>query len=155
MLRPDSLRIYVLLLYNWNVEDFQSLAEFRYQIRRFLRFSEESARRHGIEPQQHQLLLTVKGYRGEAEGPTVGYLADRLQLRPNTAVELVNRMESSGLVIRRPSSEDRRRSIVHATARGERILSKLSAEHHRELRENGPALVAALQALLKKKQKAA
>lgn len=136
------------------MEDFHSLSEFRYQIRRFLRFSEESARRSGIEPQHHQLLLTVKGYRGEAEGPTVGYVADRLQLRPNTAVELVNRMEATGLVTRKPSSEDRRRSIVYATARGERILAKLSAEHRQELCENGPALVAALQILLKKKKAA-
>jgi len=136
-------------------EEFHSLSEFRYQIRRFLRFSEESARHHGIEPQQHQLLLTVKGYRGDIEGPTVGFLADRLQLRPNTAVELVNRMAAAGLVVRRPSSEDRRRSIIQATPRGERILAKLSVEHHRELRENGPALVAALQSLLKKKQRAA
>ncbi len=84
----------------------------------------------------------------------MGYVADRLQLRPNTAVELVNRMEATGLVTRKPSSEDRRRSIVYATARGERILAKLSAEHRQELCENGPALVAALQILLKKKKAA-
>ncbi len=128
--------------------DFYALAEFRYQIRRFLRFSEEAARRSGLEPQQHQLLLAVKGYRSETEGPTVGYLADRLQLRPNTAVELVNRMEKCGLVIRHPGKEDRRRSLVQATARGERLLAKLAAEHRRELRETGPHLVAALQALI-------
>jgi DNA-binding MarR family transcriptional regulator len=129
--------------------DYQALAEFRYQIRRFLHFSEEAARLSTVEPQQHQLLLATKGYSGDpAEGPTIGYLADRLQIRHHSAVELIDRMASSGLVERAQGERDRRQVIISLTRYGDRILKKLSAEHIRELRERGPALVAALEAIV-------
>jgi DNA-binding MarR family transcriptional regulator len=127
------------------VNDFESLAEFRYQIRRFLHFSEQAARLSEIEPQHHQLLLAAKGFRGKpGEGPTIGYLAERLQIRHHSAVELVDRMVSHGLVERVQNERDRRQVIISLTRYGDRILRKLSAEHIRELREMGPALVAAL-----------
>jgi DNA-binding MarR family transcriptional regulator len=129
--------------------DYQALAEFRYQIRRFLHFSEQAARLSELEPQQHQLLLAAKGFPGpRADGPTIGYLAERLQIRHHSAVELVNRMEAASLVERSPSPRDRRQVIVHLTPQGDRLLKKLSAGHIRELRETGPALVAALQSLV-------
>jgi DNA-binding MarR family transcriptional regulator len=131
------------------VTDYEALAEFRYHIRRFLHFSEQAARVSDIEPQHHQLLLAAKGYRGTAEdGPTIGYLAERLQIRHHSAVELIDRMVSQGLVQRSPGSRDRRQVIVSLTRYGDRILKKLSAEHIRELRETGPALVAALDAIV-------
>jgi DNA-binding MarR family transcriptional regulator len=131
------------------VNDFEALAEFRYQIRRFLHFSEQNARGSEIEPQQHQLLLAAKGYRGSAdEGPTIGYLAERLQIRHHTAVELIDRMVAHGLVERKHSQHDRRQVIVSPTRQGDRILRKLSTDHLRELREMGPALVSALDAIV-------
>jgi DNA-binding MarR family transcriptional regulator len=131
------------------VTDYEALAEFRYHIRRFLHFSEQAARVSDIEPQHHQLLLAAKGYRGNAEdGPTIGYLAERLQIRHHSAVELIDRMVSQGLVQRSTGSRDRRQVLVSLTRYGDRILKKLSAEHIRELRETGPALVAALDAIV-------
>lgn len=131
------------------MNDYEALAEFRYHIRRFLHFSEEAARLSEIEPQHHQLLLAVKGFRGKPdEGPTIGYLADRLRIRHNSAVELIDRMVSHGLVERLHGERDRRQVIVSLTRYGDRILKKLSADHIRELRETGPALVAALEAIV-------
>lgn len=131
------------------MNDFEALAEFRYHIRRFLHFSDEAARLSEIEPQHHQLLLAAKGFRGEpGEGPTIGYLAERLQVRHHSAVELIDRMASQGLVERRQSEHDRRQVIIFLTRYGDRILRKLSADHIRELRETGPALVAALESIV-------
>src|SRR5690242_12123545 len=124
--------------------DYEALAEFRYHIRRFLHFSEQASRTQEIEPQQHQLLLAAKA----AGQPTIGHLAERLQIRHHSAVELIDRMVASGLVERSPSEQDRRQVIVSLTERGERVLKKLSTEHLRELRERGPALVATLEALV-------
>jgi DNA-binding MarR family transcriptional regulator len=124
--------------------DYEALAEFRYQIRRFLHFSEQAARSCEIEPQQHQLLLAAKA----SQQPTIGYLADRLQIRHHSAVELVNRMVTSGLIQKAQSDQDRRQMIVSPTARGERVLDELSTEHVRELRDRGPALVTSLEALV-------
>jgi DNA-binding MarR family transcriptional regulator len=131
------------------VNDFEALADFRYHIRRFLHFSEQAARRCEIEPQHHQLLLAAKGFRGErGEGPTVTYLAERLQLRHHSTVELIDRLVSQGLVERHPSLLDRRQVMVLLTRSGDRILRKLSKEHVRELRETGPALVAVLASIV-------
>lgn len=131
------------------VTDYQALAEFRYQIRRFLHFSEQAARVSEIEPQHHQLLLAAKGYTGNPEeGPSIGYLAERLQIRHHSAVELIDRMVAHDLVKRLHSGRDRRQVIISLTRHGEQILKKLSADHIRELRESGPALVSALEALV-------
>jgi DNA-binding MarR family transcriptional regulator len=131
------------------VNDYEALADFRYHIRRFLHFSEQVARLSEIEPQHHQLLLAAKGFRGKpGEGPTIGYLAERLQIRHHSAVELIDRMVAHGLVERLPGERDRRQVIVCLTAYGERMLRKLSADHIRELRETGPALVTALEAIV-------
>ncbi len=126
--------------------DYRALAEFRYQIRRFLRFSEDAARAAGLEPQQHQLLLAVKGL-PEGKEPTIGELADRLQIRHHSVVELIDRLESRGLVRRQRSSEDRRKVRVELTPEGERILESLTVEHRNELEAAGPALLRALEEL--------
>jgi DNA-binding MarR family transcriptional regulator len=127
--------------------DYQALAEFRYQIRRFLHFSEEAARQAGLEPQHHQLMLAVKGA-GEGLRPPITYVAERLQLQHHSAVELVDRLVKRGLIQRTRGQRDRRQVHVHLTARGERILKQLTLHHREELRTLAPALVSALKKIM-------
>lgn len=129
--------------------EYQKLEEFRFQIRRFLGFSEAAARDAGIEPQQHQALLALKGM-PEGSPPTIGRLAERLLLKHHSAVGLVDRLQTLGLVDREPSANDARQVLVQLTARGERILHKLSIAHRMELEETGPELAAALRAISRK-----
>jgi DNA-binding MarR family transcriptional regulator len=123
--------------------DYQSLAELRYQIRRFLHFSEQAARNAGLEPRQHQLLLALKGLPGQVR-PKIGELANRLQIQHHSTVELVNRLAESGFVRRHRGPQDRREVLLSLTPKGERVLRELSLHHKSELRMRGPALVAAL-----------
>jgi DNA-binding MarR family transcriptional regulator len=132
-------------------KDYRALAEFRHQIRRFLNFSEAAARGTGIEPQQHQLLLVLKGL-SSAERPTIRTIAERLQIQHNSAVELVRRSVLRGLVQRRTGREDRREASLHITPRGERVLRRLSVSHRDELRSAAPALVRSLEALVPRRQ---
>jgi DNA-binding MarR family transcriptional regulator len=125
------------------LSDYQALAELRYQLRLFLRFSEEAARKVGLEPQQHQVMLALKGLRPGTR-PTVGTLAERMQIQHHSAVELVNRLSSGGLVRRSRSDEDRRQVFLGLTPKGEKVLRELSVGHKAELSSQGPALVAAL-----------
>ena len=127
--------------------DYQSLAELRYQIRRFLHFSEQAARKADVEPRQHQFLLALKGLPDNMR-PTIGVLADRLQIRPHSTVELVNRLSNAGLVKRRHDSDDGREVLLKLTSRGEAVLRELSLHHRAELQSAGPALIAALRAVL-------
>jgi DNA-binding MarR family transcriptional regulator len=133
-----------------DASEYQKLEEFRFQIRRFLNFSEAAARAAGVEPQQHQALLVLKGMSGRS-APAVGRLAERLMLKHHSAVGLVDRLESLGLVLRRASSEDARQVLVHLTPKGERLLRSLSLVHRRELDETGPALTSALRAINRRK----
>ena len=126
--------------------DYRCLAEVRYQIRRFLHFSEQAARATGLEPQQHQLLLAVRS-QGQ---PSIRFLAERLQIQHHSAVELVDRLVARGLVLRSRAPSDRRQVLVQLTPRGKAELEKLTACHLAELRENGPALVDALEAVIRR-----
>ena len=126
--------------------EYRKLEEFRFQIRRFLGFSEGAARDSGIEPQQHQALLALKGMPKDWV-PTIGHLADRLMLKHHSAVGLVDRLETLGLVTRQPSPDDARQVLLRLSAKGERILHRLSLTHHKELEETGPKLVAALRSI--------
>jgi DNA-binding MarR family transcriptional regulator len=123
--------------------DYQSLAELRYQIRHFLHFSEQAVREAGLEPRQHQLMLTLKGLPAEIR-PKIGELAERLQIQHHSTVELVNRLAAGGYVKRHRGGEDRREVLLSLTPKGEKILRTLSLHHKAELRMRGPALVAAL-----------
>ncbi|GAA4303767.1 MarR-type HTH domain-containing protein [Klenkia terrae] len=114
-------------------QDFEALARFRSGIRRYLRFSELTVRQHGITPQQYQLMLAVKGFPGR-EWAVVRELADALQLRHHSVVELVNRAQVEGLVQRTPDPDDARAVRVTLTAVGEQTLGRLSALHWDELR---------------------
>jgi DNA-binding MarR family transcriptional regulator len=121
----------------------ETLAEFRYELRRFLHFSERAAVEVGLQPQQHQLLLQVAGA-PEGETVTIAYAAERLSLRHHSVVELVNRSEREGLLVRTVDTVDKRRAILQATRKGERVLDRLAGDHARELNELAPRLVKAL-----------
>lgn len=120
-----------------------TLAEFRYELRRFLQFSESAALSAGLQPQQHQLLLQVAGAPPGTQ-VTIGYAAERLGLKHNSAVELVDRSEREGLLERRVDPADRRRAILRLTYKGRQILSRLSGDHAQELQERAPRLARAL-----------
>jgi DNA-binding MarR family transcriptional regulator len=120
-------------------EDFEALARFRFAIRRYLRFSEETVRRHGVTPQQYQLMLALKGFPGR-DWAVVREIAERLQLRHHSVVELVDRAQSQGLVRRSADPRDARAVRVHLTDQGERLLGRLSALHRDELRRMDGAL---------------
>lgn len=130
-------------------ETYRALADFRYQIRRFLRVSEEAARKAGLEPQHHQLMLALKGI-PPGEEPRIAYLAERLQIRHHSGVELVDRLEKKGLIQRSRGERDRREVHVELTRRGERILRQLTLQMSEELRSAAPALVAALMRVMKR-----
>ena len=122
-----------------NKAEYQLLAAFRYALRRFLRFSEESARAVGIEPQQHQALLAIKGF-PERERLTIGELAERLQIRHHSAVELAGRLVANGLAARELDAADRRQVYLTLTPHGEALLGKLTMAHREEMRRLGPEL---------------
>jgi DNA-binding MarR family transcriptional regulator len=127
--------------------EYRALAEFRYQIRKFLHFSEQAARAAGLEPQHHQALLALKGL-PEAVPPTIRSLAERLQLQHHSVVELIDRLAERGLVGRSRSEHDRREVFVHLTPLGDKLLQELSLHHRQELRMTGPALVRALETMI-------
>lgn len=126
--------------------EYETLADLRYSLRRFLRFSEEAAQSAGIRPQQHQALLAIKAAAGN-HGITVGELAERLQVRHHSAVGLVNRLVLRGLVARRQNGADRRQVQLALTARGDKTLEKLSAVNKGELRRVGPHIESLLKRL--------
>ncbi len=127
------------------------LAAFRYALRQFLHFSEEAAQAAGIQPQQHQALLAIKGFPGR-DYVTVGELAERLQLRHHSTVGLVDRLVAEKLVVRAPSAQDRRQVFVQLTRRGETVLEKLSSAHAQQLKRMGPELILRLQRLAELKE---
>lgn len=124
--------------------DYQTLARFRYELRKFLAFSETAARKEKLTPQQHQALLSIKGFSHD-KPVTVGEVAKLLLIRHHTAVELMDRMTKLGLIARAADPGDRRRILVRLTAEGERRLRKLSKIHFEELSASGEALARMLQ----------
>jgi DNA-binding MarR family transcriptional regulator len=131
--------------------NYKALAEFRYQIRRFLRFSEETARAGGLEPQQYQLMLALKGIPGEVRA-RIGEVAERLQIQHHSTVELVDRLARRGLIKRRRSGTDRREVFLEFTPRGDKLLQEMALRHRAELREMAPDLVAALKRVVRDTQ---
>jgi DNA-binding MarR family transcriptional regulator len=123
----------------------KDLAEFRYQVRRFIGFSDAASEAGGVSGQQYQMLQVV----GTAEArATISYIADRMVLRHNSAVELVDRGVKAGLVRRGVDEADHRRSVVEMTAKGREMLMKLAEEHLTELERVGPEIVRALNAVV-------
>jgi DNA-binding MarR family transcriptional regulator len=131
--------------------EFRALAEFRYRIRIFLIGSEEAARKAGLEPQQYALMLALRGLPVGLE-PSIRELAERLQLRHHSVVELVDRLERRQFLRRERSRSDRRQVILHLTSRGERVLTRLATQRILELRTAAPALVEALTAVIRSTQ---
>lgn len=113
-------------------QEFETLSDFRYQLRRFLRFSEELTHQYGVTHLQYLLMLHLKGYQGR-EWATIGELSERLQAHHHGVVSLVSRCEKLGLVYRAQGRADRREVEVHLTPAGEKILQKLAREHRDEL----------------------
>src|SRR5262249_48845282 len=126
--------------------EYQALAEMRYQLRRFLVFSESAAREAGVEPQQHQLLLALRGM-PDVVTPPIGRIAERLQIQHTSAAELVARSTERGLVAKRPGARDRREVRLAITPRGKRVLERLAVAHRVELRRAAPALADAFAVL--------
>src|SRR5690348_5936422 len=127
--------------------DYRALAAFRYEIRKFLAFSEQAARDAGIEPQQHQLLLAVRGL-PEGTRPTIGAIAARLCVNLHTAVALVDKLEGSGLIGRERSTEDRREVLLRLTPDGDAVLRTLSSLHRQQLQSAGAEVIRALRNIL-------
>src|SRR4051812_12726223 len=127
---------------------YLALGQIRYPIRRFLRFSEHAARAAGLEPQQYQLMLAIKGLPDD-EKPRIGDVAERLQIQHHSTVELVDRLTKRTLVRRRRSENDRREVLLELTPKGERLLQELGVHHRNEIREMGPELVASLKKVLR------
>jgi len=127
--------------------DFQAMAELRYEIRRFLRFSENAARQAGVEPQQHQLMLAIRGLPRQVK-PTIGALAERMQLQHHSTVELIDRLVDRGFICRLRATDDRRQVLVKLTREGEDFLKGLSLHHLEELQTVGPKFVKILQSLI-------
>ena len=134
--------------------EYRDLAEFRRQIRKFVYFSEATAKEHGIEPQQHQLLLAVQGLPDGAK-PTIREIASRLFIRHHSAVELIDRLESAGAITRRPGPDDKREVWVRLTPAGRTMLRKLALEHRTELERSGPELARALHSVLRHRRSTA
>ena len=130
-----------------NDAEYTALAEFRYQIRKYLRFMEEEARAAGQNPQQYQLVLAIRGLPKDVS-PTIGALAKRMQLNHNSMVELVDRCERRGLLRRSRSGRDRRQVELEITAEGEGFLRTLASAGREELRRTGPILAQAIQHLI-------
>jgi DNA-binding MarR family transcriptional regulator len=130
------------------LSDYQALAEFRYQIRRFLHFSEQEVRNAGLKRGQYQLMLAIKGMPSGVR-PRIRELANRMQIRHHSAVELVNRLEAGGFVHRTRAEDDRREVLLALTPKGEKVLAELALHHHDELRSAGPDLVAALRRIMR------
>jgi len=130
------------------LSDYQALAEFRYQIRRFLHFSEGAVQGAGLERGQYQLMLAIKGM-PDGVRPRIQELANRMQIRHHSTVELINRLEAGGYVQRERAQDDRREVLLALTPKGERVLAELALHHHEELQNAAPALVAALRRLMR------
>lgn len=119
--------------------EYEALANFRYALRQFMRFSEQAAEKAGLTPQQHQALLAIMGFPGR-EQITIGELAERLQIHHHSAVGLVDRLVTQGLTTRHHDTVDRRQVYISLSPAGLALLEQLSTAHRDELRQLGPQL---------------
>jgi DNA-binding MarR family transcriptional regulator len=133
------------------VADYRALAEFRYQIRKFLHFSDQAVAAEGLERGQYQLMLAIKGL-PEGVRPRIRDVANRMHIQHHSAVELINRLEAGGYVRRERGQDDRREVLLGLTPKGERVLEELALHHHEELQSAAPMLVAALRRVMARKK---
>jgi len=134
--------------------EYVALAEFRYQLRKYLRYMEEQARACGHHPQQYQLLLAIKGLPARRQ-PTISTLAERMQMNHNSMVELVDRCEKRGLIERNRSGDDRRQVSLAITPEGDKVLRQQASVSRQELRSIGPSLLNSLHRLMEQNRLAA
>lgn len=120
-------------------QDYARLLELRTGLRRFLKWSADRAAEQGLTPAQHQLMLAVRGHVGD-RSPSIAVLAEHLQLRHHSTVELVDRAEREGLVARRADPDDARLTLVELTEEGSRRLEALSGQHIKELDRLAPRM---------------
>jgi DNA-binding MarR family transcriptional regulator len=132
------------------LSDYRALAALRYRIRLFLSEGDAAARRAGLEPQQYLLLLAVRGL-PEGAKATIQVLAQRLMLKHNSTVELIDRLEMHGYLRRSQSRQDRRCILVKLLPRGKQLVERVARERLTELRGGGEALSDALDTLLGRK----
>lgn len=123
--------------------DYTALADFRFALRQFLAFSERRAADCGLKPQQHQALLAIRG--ASQADVSVGYVAERLALKPHSATGLVDRLEMLDLVARHPSAEDGRQALLKLTPKAQSLLRQLSATHREEIVRLRPMLTELLE----------
>ncbi|MBV8476512.1 MAG: MarR family transcriptional regulator, partial [Acidobacteria bacterium] len=128
--------------------EYQALAEFRYELASFLRRRRRAAQNAGIEPQQYELMLAIKGL-PEGKKPSIKQVAEQLRLQHHSAVELTTRLVDRGLVRRERSLEDRRSILLSLTKEGERALDEVVCYSLTQLREEGPELLRSLARLVK------
>jgi DNA-binding MarR family transcriptional regulator len=133
--------------------DYQALAEFRFQIRKFMHFSEQAVQGAGLERGQYQLMLAIKGMPNESR-PRIRDLANRMHIQHHSAVELINRLEAGGYVRRERTAEDKREVLLVLTSKGEKVLEELALHHHEELQSAAPGLVSALRRVMAGKREA-
>ena len=134
-----------------SVADYQALGEFRFQIRKFLHFSDLAITTAGLERAQYQLMLTIKGLPSELR-PRIRDVANRMLIQHHSAVELVNRLEAGGYIRRERAEDDRREVLLALTPKGEKVLAELALHHHEELQDAAPALVSALRRIMTRKK---
>jgi DNA-binding MarR family transcriptional regulator len=115
-----------------NKKEFEVLSDFRYQLRRFLHWSEQLTRAAGVTNLQYLLLLHIKGH-AEREWATISELAERLQAKHHGVVALVNRCEKLGYIERRPGRSDGREVEIHLVPKGEKLVQRLARQHRDEL----------------------
>ena len=132
-----------------NQDDYEALAEFRYLLRKFLRFSRDFLRTTaGLNPEQYEALLAIKGFNAPI-GLTISQLSERLQVKHHSAVNIVDRLVARKLVTREAGETDRRRRHVQLTAKGEKLIEELAIEHRKEIRLRSAEMIKALERLKK------
>lgn len=149
--RPAQLKPEVPRAGKFDAAHLRRLAEFRFQLRRFLHVSQAAAERAGLHNQQYQMLQCVGGM-PEDMAPTIANVAKRMLLKHNSTVELVDRTIQQGLLRRLGDADDQRRILLRVTPKGQRILAALAEFHTRELEQSGPELVRALDEILRSRK---
>jgi DNA-binding MarR family transcriptional regulator len=135
-----------------SAEDYNSLAEFRQSIRRYLRFSEKAVRSSELEPFQYQLLLALKGMPPKVR-PRIAELAERLQVQHHSVVSLVDRLEARGLVRRKRGTSDRREVLVILTPLGEKTIEELVTLHLAEVSSHGSVFLQAARRVVERSRR--
>ncbi|SRR5258708_10448873 len=130
-------------------DDYLALAEFRYLLRKFLRFSKDFLRANGgVNPEQYEALLAIKAF-ASSEGVTISQLSERLQIKHHSAVNIVDRLVEQKLITRETAESDRRQRHLGLTAKGEKFIEELAGVHRKEIRGRSAEMIKALEKLRK------